>query len=51
MELTGIPHRLVISDRGVKNGTLEYKGRSDTENQDIPLEDGIAFVCKKLGFV
>jgi len=51
MELTGIPHRLVISDRGVKNGTLEYKGRADTENQDIPLEDGIAFVCKKLGYV
>jgi prolyl-tRNA synthetase len=51
MELTGIPHRLVISDRGVKNGTLEYKGRSDAENQDISLEDGIAFVCKKLGYV
>jgi len=51
MELTGIPHRLVISDRGVKNGTLEYKGRADTENQDIPLEEGIAFVCKKLGYV
>ena len=51
MELTGIPHRLVISDRGVKNGTLEYKGRADAENQDIPLDDGIAFVCKKLGYV
>lgn len=51
MELTGIPHRLVISDRGVKNGTLEYKGRADTENQDLPLEDGIAFICKKLGYV
>jgi len=51
MELTGIPHRIVISDRGVKNGTLEYKGRSDAENQDIPLEDVIAFVCKKLGYV
>jgi len=51
MELTGIPHRLVINDRGLKNGTIEYKGRSDSENQDIPLEDGIAFVCKKLGYV
>lgn len=51
MELTGIPHRLVISDRGVKNGTLEYKGRSDAENQDIPLDEGVAFVCKKLGYV
>ncbi|MFT7186563.1 MAG: prolyl-tRNA synthetase [Pseudohongiellaceae bacterium] len=51
MELTGIPHRLVINDRGLKNGTIEYKGRSDTENQDIPVDDGIAFVCKKLGYV
>jgi len=51
MELTGIPHRLVISDRGIKNGTLEYKGRSDTDNQDISLEESVAFVCKKLGYV
>ncbi len=49
MELIGIPHRLVISERGIKAGTLEYKGRSDSDNTDIPMEDGIAFIQAKLG--
>lgn len=48
MELIGIPHRLVISERGIKNGTLEYKGRSDADSQDIPLADALAFICDKL---
>jgi prolyl-tRNA synthetase len=47
MELIGIPHRVVIGDRGLKNGMLEYKGRRDTENQDIPLE-GIAEFLEKV---
>jgi len=49
MELIGIPHRIVISDRGLKNGTLEYKGRADTDNQDISVEEGISFISDKLG--
>jgi len=48
MELVGIPHRLVISDRGIKNGTLEYKGRSDSDNQDIAIDDAIQFIQSKL---
>lgn len=48
MELVGIPHRLVISDRGIKNGTLEYKGRSDSENQDIAIDDVLDFIKAKL---
>jgi len=48
MELIGIPHRLVISDRGLKNGTVEYKGRSDAENQDIAVDEGITFLSDKL---
>jgi len=48
MELIGIPHRIVISERGIKNGTLEYKGRQDAENQDIAIEEGLAFICEKL---
>ncbi|MFP8966084.1 proline--tRNA ligase [Pokkaliibacter sp. CJK22405] len=35
MELIGIPHRLVISERGLKNGTVEYKGRRDSESRDM----------------
>jgi len=49
MELIGIPHRIVISDRGLKNGTIEYKGRADAENQDISADEGIAFISDKLG--
>ncbi len=48
MELIGIPHRVVIGDRGLKNGALEYKGRRDTENQDIPLDELQAFLAEKL---
>ncbi len=49
MELIGIPHRIVIGDRGLKNGTLEYKGRRDAENQDIPLDGLLDFLAGKLG--
>ncbi len=38
MELIGIPHRVVISDRGLNNGTLEYKGRRDEDKQDVAVD-------------
>jgi prolyl-tRNA synthetase len=38
MELMGIPHRLVISERGLEGGTIEYRGRRDSENQQLTLE-------------
>jgi prolyl-tRNA synthetase len=44
MELTGIPHRFVVSDRGLEAGTLEYKGRSDADKQDVALADAISFL-------
>jgi prolyl-tRNA synthetase len=34
-ELIGIPHRVVVSDRGIEAGTLEYKGRRDADNSLI----------------
>jgi prolyl-tRNA synthetase len=46
MELMGIPHRFVISERGLSAGTLEYKGRRDEEKQDIPVEEALAFLVK-----
>ncbi len=49
MELIGIPHRVVVGERGLKSGTVEYKGRRDTENQDIALEQLMAFLGEKLG--
>jgi len=48
MELIGVPHRVVIGDRGLKNGTIEYKGRRDAENQDIPLAQLMEFLGEKL---
>lgn len=39
MELIGIPHRLVISDRGLASGTLEYKSRRGGDVEPIPIEE------------
>jgi prolyl-tRNA synthetase len=44
MELTGIPHRIVVGDRGLKEGQLEYKGRRDEDNQLIELANIISFI-------
>lgn len=46
MELIGIPHRLVISERGIDAGTIEYKGRRDSESQQIPLNSVLEFLQK-----
>ncbi len=48
MELLGIPHRLVFSERGLDAGTLEYKGRRDEDSTDIPLDSAIDFIQQKL---
>lgn len=48
MELIGIPHRIVLSDRGLDAGTFEYKGRSDADKQDLPLEQLIEIVREKI---
>lgn len=44
LELIGIPHRIVIGDRGLKTGSVEYKGRRDGESQDVAIEEIVAFV-------
>jgi len=46
MELIGIPHRFVISDRGLAAGTLEYKGRRDADKQDIAIEEALPLLIK-----
>ena len=48
MELIGIPHRFVFSERGLDNGTLEYRGRRDEESTDIPLEGAVEFIRQKM---
>jgi prolyl-tRNA synthetase len=39
MELIGVPHRVVIGDRGLKEGQIEYKGRRDAEPRNLPLNE------------
>ncbi len=46
-ELIGIPHRLVISERNLDEGVVEYKGRRDADKQMIPAADLIAFLKEK----
>ena len=47
-ELLGIPHRLVIGERGLSAGTLEYRERRATDNQDISLDGAIEFLRARL---
>lgn len=48
MELIGIPHRIVVGDRGLKDGMVEYQGRRDSAAQSIALSEILAFVSAKL---
>ena len=49
IELIGIPHRLVIGDRGLDEGKVEYRDRSESENQSIELDQLMVFIADKLG--
>jgi prolyl-tRNA synthetase len=47
-ELIGVPHRVVVGERGLKEGKLEYKGRTDTEATMIAAGEMTAFLQTKL---
>ena len=47
-ELIGVPHRLVIGDRGLKEGKLEYQARRDTEATLLPVDDAARVVIEKV---
>ena len=47
-ELIGVPHRLVIGERGLKEGKVEYQGRRDTEPTLLPIADAAAFAAGKV---
>ncbi len=49
MELIGIPHRVVIGERGLDSGALEYRYRRDSENSEIPLDGACEAILEKLG--
>ena len=48
MELIGIPHRIVVSDRGLNEGNLEYKGRDQSEAEVLPLAEIHSFIAQRL---
>jgi prolyl-tRNA synthetase len=47
-ELVGVPHRVVIGERGLKEGNLEYQGRRDAEATAVPAADMVGFIKGKL---
>jgi prolyl-tRNA synthetase len=47
-ELLGIPHRVVVGERGLEAGRLEYRGRRDTASHDFALNDALDFIRSRL---
>jgi prolyl-tRNA synthetase len=48
MDLIGIPHRVVLSERGLAAGNAEYKGRRDEKPSDVPLAGIASLLLEKL---
>lgn len=48
MELIGIPHRLVVGERGLKQGEVEYQGRRDAKMRTVSLQNCVSFIQSKL---
>ena len=47
-ELIGVPHRLVISERGLKEGRLEYQHRRDSAATPVAVDEAVALVRSRL---
>ena len=48
MELIGVPHRVVISDRGLKEGQIEYQGRTDAAGTRIAQSEAVKVILEKV---
>lgn len=46
-DLIGIPHRLVLGERGIDEGKIEYKHRQDGESQKVAIESIVSFIKEK----
>jgi prolyl-tRNA synthetase len=49
-ELIGVPHRVTIGDRGLKDGKVEYQHRRDTAATPVPADQIAEFLQERLGF-
>jgi prolyl-tRNA synthetase len=48
VELLGIPHRIVVGERGLKDEKVEYQERTETKAHPVPLTEAVQFVRSKL---
>ncbi|MCU0934141.1 MAG: proline--tRNA ligase [Thiobacillaceae bacterium] len=48
MELIGVPHRVVVSERGLKEGVLEYQGRTEGSGTKIAQTDAVEFIVGRV---
>jgi prolyl-tRNA synthetase len=48
MELIGLPHRVVISERGLKEGQIEYQGRRDAAGEKLDCRNAIALLSERI---
>ncbi|MEE2766630.1 MAG: proline--tRNA ligase [Pseudomonadota bacterium] len=48
IELIGIPHRVVLGDRGLDSATVEYKSRRDKDVTEVPLSKIVEFLNQRL---
>ena len=48
IELLGIPQRIVVGERGLKDGNIEYQGRRDTKAQAVALDQAVEFIKSKV---
>ena len=47
-ELIGIPHRIVVGDRGIKENKIEYQARHEKINHQFAIDEIVSFVLRKL---
>jgi prolyl-tRNA synthetase len=48
MELIGIPHRLVVGERALDEGQVEYRARSASDNEHLPIEGIVEAICEQI---
>jgi prolyl-tRNA synthetase len=51
MELIGVPHRIVVGERGLKEGNIEYQGRRDEKPQSVPFDQAVEFVKTRVASI
>ena len=48
MELIGVPHRIVVGERGLKDGNVEYQARTETKAQPVAVDGAVKFTLSRL---